>query len=88
MNPGDKVKIKPYKTILYNKTNDSRTPNKFYANGLLFDPAMKSYCETEVTIDRRKVKSYGTIYNVRENKWWWHEKWLTSDFFSEEDFEI
>lgn len=78
MNPGDRVKIKEFKYI---KT-------KTVEYNLFIDPDMKKFCGYNVTIDSKQEKSYGTIYKVKENTWWWHEKWLIEDFLTDKDFEL
>lgn len=87
MKIGDKVKIKPYEEI-YNNKNADNSYGGFYCDELLFDPTMKTYCGQIGTLSHRKEKSYGTIWKVEENGWWWHSKWLIADFFSDEDFDI
>ena len=88
MKPGDKVKIKTYEEIKLRSGSSEGWYNSFYADELLFETSMKIYCGDDVTIFSKKVKSYGTIFRVEENLWWWHEKWLIEDFLSDKDFEI
>lgn len=93
MNPGDQVRILPFKVIRSRRerTNFGMVDDEFYSDGLLFASAMGPYCDKCYTLAEPKEKGYGTIYRLKEITWWWHEKWLiplVSDFLSDKDFEI
>ena len=76
MKQGDKVKIKKYSEI------------KQLLRNLYFDGEMRTYCGKTLTLDIKKIKSFGTIWSVIETGWWFDERWLIPPFFSDEDFEI